>query len=127
MSSLKVLDVKAFVPAQDFETSKRFYSTLGCKLDYESEKLAVYELGGCRFYLQDFNTKEFAEQYMLHFTVEDVESWYQHVLKVLKEFSENEVGNPRLLSPPKAESYGAKVCYVSDPTGVLIHLAQFDA
>ncbi len=28
MSSLKVLDVKAFVPAQDFETSKRFYSAL---------------------------------------------------------------------------------------------------
>ena len=69
MNNLSVLDLKAFVPALDFETSKQFYSALGCDLQYEAEKLAVFELGNCRFYLQDFYVKEFAEQYMLHITV----------------------------------------------------------
>jgi catechol 2,3-dioxygenase-like lactoylglutathione lyase family enzyme len=126
MRNLNVIDLKAFVPALDFETSKRFYSALGCELQHESPKLAVFALGSCRFYLQDFYVKEFAEQYMLHLTVEDVESWYQHVLEVLDNFSANSDGLPRIFSSPKAEAYGAKVCYVSDPTGVLIHIAQFD-
>ena len=127
MNNLSVLDLKAFVPALDFETSKQFYSALGCDLQYEAEKLAVFELGNCRFYLQDFYVKEFAEQYMLHITVEDVESWYRHVLNVLEDFSVNKLGFPKMFSPPKSEPYGAKVCYVSDPTGVLIHIAQLNA
>ncbi len=121
------MDVKAFVPAQDFELSKRFYSVLGCELQYDSEKLAVFEIGQCRFYLQDFYVREFAEQYMLHFTVQDVESWYLHVLKVLEDFPVNTAGLPKVSSPPKTEPYGATVCYLSDPAGVLIHIAQFDA
>lgn len=38
MNNLSVLDLKAFVPALDFETSKQFYSALGCDLQYEAEK-----------------------------------------------------------------------------------------
>jgi hypothetical protein len=127
MSNLNVIDLKAFVPAQNFETSKQFYLALGCELQHEAEKIAVFSLGSSNFYLQDFYLKEFAEQYMLHITVEDVESWYQHVLKVLDQFPTNSDGLPKIFSPPKTEPYGAKVCYVSDPTGVLIHIAQFNA
>jgi len=119
------LDVKAFVPAEDFELSKRFYTLLGCKLQHDSDKLAVFELGQSRFYLQDFYVREFAEQYMLHVSVEDVESWYQHAVNVLADFPVNKSDLPRVLGPPKLEPYGATVCYLLDPTGVLIHIAQF--
>ena len=121
------MDVKAFVPALDFELSKKFYSALGCELQYDGEKLAVFELGHCRFYLQDFYVKEFAEQFMLHFSVEDVDSWYNHVVNILEDFPSNKAGLPKIAGPPKVEPYGATVCYLSDPTGILIHIAQFNA
>ena len=129
MNNLNVLDVKTFVPAKDFEASKQFYSALGCELKYDSEKLAIFELGGFRFYLQDYYVKEYAENFMLHFSVEDVESWYQHVLKILDGFPVSDDDLPRLFGPLKEEPepYNAKVCYLVDPTGVLIHIAQFNA
>ncbi|MFP6806561.1 MAG: glyoxalase [Pseudomonadales bacterium] len=106
--------------------SKRFYTALGCKLEHESEKLATYSLGERRFYLQDFYVKEFVEQYMLHLLVEDVEAWHEHVQKVLADFPSTAASLPKLLGAPKHEPYGATVCYALDPSGVLIHIAQFD-
>ena len=66
---------------------------------------------------------------MLHLTVEDVESWYQHVLKLLEHFPVSDRELPELFSLPREEPepYNAKVCYLVDPTGVLIHIAQFNA
>jgi hypothetical protein len=31
------------------------------------------------------------------------------------------------VAPPKHEDYGARVTYVWDPAGVLLHLAEWDA
>jgi len=128
MSNLNVLDVKAFVPAKDFVLSKRFYLAPGCTLKYDSKGLAIFELSGYRFYLQDYYVKGYADNYMLHFTVEDVESWYQHTLKLLEDFPASDDKLPRLMGSVKEEPapYNAQVCYLVDPTGVLIHIAQFN-
>ena len=128
MNNLNVIDLKPFVPAKYFEVSKRFYLALGCKLQYDSEKLALFELDNCRFYLQDFYAKEYAENFMLHLSVEDADCWYQHVTKLLKDFPVSDAGLPKLMGPIKKEPapYNAKVCYLVDPTSVLIHIAQFN-
>ncbi len=119
--SLAASDVRVFVPARDFSLSKQFYTALGWQLIYEGDGLAVLELAGVRFYLQDYYVKRWAENFMLHISVEDARAWYEHVRGIL------ESGRFPLarVQPPKEEPYGALVTYVWDPAGVLLHFAQF--
>ena len=49
MSNLIVKDVRPFLPAKDFKVSKKFYTALGCTLIYDSDNLALFELGKSRF------------------------------------------------------------------------------
>lgn len=50
MSNLNVLEIKSFVPAQDFTTSKQFYLSLGFELITEFGDVAYLRLGQCAFY-----------------------------------------------------------------------------
>ncbi|GIB26796.1 hypothetical protein VCSRO91_1577 [Vibrio cholerae] len=45
MSNLNVLEIKSFVPAQDFTTSKQFYLSLGFELITEFGDVAYLRLG----------------------------------------------------------------------------------
>jgi len=127
MINLTVQKVRPFLRAKNFLISKEFYKSLGCVLKYDSEKLSLFELGNSQFYLQDDYVKEYAENSMILFSVEDVESWHQHIIQVLADFTEFDDDCPRLLSPPKDEAppYNARVCYLVDPSGILIHIAQY--
>ncbi len=121
MPSLKVSDLRPFIPAKDFALSKQFYASLGWKLKDLDDRLALVQLGDQHFYIQNYYLKEVAENCMLHVTVEDAQAWYLHVSSVLrdKRFHEARV------QPPKQQPYGAIVTFVHDPTGVLLHLCQW--
>ncbi len=58
---------------------------------------------------------------MLHIAVDDAEAWHEHAANVIEDgrFSDCRVDGPR------EEDYGALVTYVWDPSGVLLHFAQF--
>ena len=59
---------------------------------------------------------------MLHVAVDDVEAWYEHVTKA---FADNALARvARISTRIKDEGY-ARVFHVWDPSGVLIHFAQF--
>ncbi len=115
-------DIKHFVPAKDFALSCDFYEAIGWKIAWRGGGLAVLELADCRFYLQDFYVKDWAENSMLHVAVDDAQAWYDHVREILAERS----FDGARVSPPKHEDYGAEVTYVWDPAGVLLHFAQFE-
>ncbi|MGH8290903.1 MAG: hypothetical protein ACREV7_18135 [Steroidobacteraceae bacterium] len=121
MPDLSASDIRPFIPAQSFEESKRFYSSIGWTVKDVAPRLALVELQDGRFYLQDYYLKEFAENAMLHIRVEDARAWYEHVLTVLKD---NRFPAARV-QPPKAQPYGAIVTFVHDPAGVLLHLCQW--
>ena len=53
MSDLETTEIKAFVPARDFELSKQFYQDLGFEVAWSSEDLAYLHHGDCSFLLQD--------------------------------------------------------------------------
>ncbi len=127
MRNLRVKDITQFVPAKDIELSTQFYLKLGCKLNYQLGKLSQFELCGCRFYLQDFYVEEHAENYMMHFSVEDIDSWYQQVLELLEDFPVSNGGSARIITPLHEEASGAKSFQLVDPTSVLITFAQFSA
>ena len=58
---------------------------------------------------------------MMHITVQDSKAWWQHASMVIGASNYKYAR----LKEPKEESYGALVTYVWDPSGVLLHFAQF--
>ena len=47
-----VIDLKAFVPAEDAQLSQRFYTDLGFTLNWSNEQIAEFQIGSFRFLLQ---------------------------------------------------------------------------
>jgi len=116
---MTTIEAKAFVPAQDFDLSKRFYQDLGFELVWSSEDLAYLRHGNSSFLLQNFYDKANAYNFMMHLLVEDVEAWWRHV------------EDQRLASrygvraePPEDRSWGMRDFVIIDPTGVLWRIAQ---
>jgi hypothetical protein len=116
----EVLALRPFVPARDFALSKRFYQALGFSPTHEDEQITILKLGSFSFMLQDFYVKGFAENCMLQLLVRDVTTWWQRVdgPKLVEEFA---VRPPRA---PAMQSWGMKVGFLFDPSGVLWHVAE---
>lgn len=79
MPNLKVTEIKAFVPSKDFELSKQFYKDIGFTMASEGGGIAYFHFGHVSFLLQDFCAESFAENFMMHILVEDVQSWWDNV------------------------------------------------
>jgi hypothetical protein len=121
---MAVEDVRAFVPARDFAQSKAFYEAIGWTPVWtDDDGLALMELGGYRFMLQNFYVKEWAENFMLAIVVADATAWFRRVSDAL---SSGMHGSARV-AEPKVEDWGALVTYVWDPSGVLLHFTQWAA
>jgi hypothetical protein len=119
MSNLGITEIKAFVPAKDFELSKQFYADLGFTMASDGGGIAYFHFNHVSFLLQDFCADSLAENFMMHILVEDVDAWWNHV-------SESAV----------ASKYGVKVTNIEaqpwrmrdfclfDPSGVLWRIGQ---
>ena len=121
MPHLHISDVRPFIPAQDFAVSKAFYEALGWKISWSDEKLALLENDVHSFYLQAYYQKDWAENTMLHITVQDAQACYAQIKPVI---DSGRYPGARV-AEPRTEPYGALVTYVWDPAGVLLHLAQW--
>ena len=123
MPNLAVSNLRPFIPARDFAQSKRFYAALGWETQDIDPRLALVRLAdGQHFYLQDYYLKEFAENTMLHLSVEDAPAWHAQVSSLL---ANGDFGAARVQAPAR-QDYGASVVFLIDPSGVLFHLCQWD-
>ena len=123
MPDLRATDIRAFIPARDFAQSKRFYAALGWDTHDVGPGLALVRLDKRQhFYLQDYYLKEVAENTMLHVTVDNAHDWHTHVAAVLQA---GDFPGARVQAPA-SQPYGATVVFLHDPTGVLLHLCQWD-
>jgi len=111
--------LRPFVPAKDFEISKRFYSDVGFRIEPLGDSVAAMHLGSHSFLLQDYYNEEWAANFMMHMMVDDLDAWWEHVSS-LNMASRYGVRSPRA---PKLESWGLNVAYMFDPAGVLWHIA----
>ena len=78
--NLTAVEIKAFVPASDFELSKQFYLALGFEIPWSSEDLAYVRHGETSFLLQAFNEPTFIKNFQMHMLVENVDDWHGQVL-----------------------------------------------
>jgi catechol 2,3-dioxygenase-like lactoylglutathione lyase family enzyme len=115
-----VESLKIFVPAQDFAVSKRFYQALGFRLDWEEGDVAQLTIGGTHFLLQNHYARAWAENFMMHIRVPDADAWAEHARTALPAagFADTRIEGPR------NESWGFRIAYVWDPSGVLLHFAE---
>jgi catechol 2,3-dioxygenase-like lactoylglutathione lyase family enzyme len=120
MANLNTGDIKPFIGARDFAESRDFYTALGWRANFDNGDLAELELGGFRFFLQNYYQRQWCENTMLHITVEDAEAWYRHVTSLL---AGRTYGAARAKAP-EVQSHGALVTFVWDPAGVLLHFSQ---
>lgn len=110
---------RLFLPAKDFEASKRFYETLGFEKVLDGE-VAIFRIGASSFILQKYFQKEWAENSMMQLMVDDLDAWWTHVasLDLPAKFG---VPAPK---PPATQPWGLRIAYLVDPSGVLWHIAQ---
>lgn len=119
MSTLKAIEIKAFVPARDFDLSKRFYADLGFTIDSMSDDMAYVYVGTSSFLLTKFYQKEHAENFMMHLLVPDVEAWWQQV--VTQRLQERYGAR---VTPPADRPWGLRDFTIVDPTSVLWRIGQ---
>ena len=110
---------RVFMPAKDFELSKRFYEALGFSKVVDGE-VAVFDCGAGGFILQRYYQQDWAENFMMQLLVDDLDAWWVH-LQSLDLPGRFGVQPPR---PPEVAPWGIRLCYVFDPSGVLWHISQ---
>jgi catechol 2,3-dioxygenase-like lactoylglutathione lyase family enzyme len=111
--------IRPFVPAKDFEQSKRFYETLGFEKVLDDE-VAIFNVGSSGFILQNYYQKDWAENFMMQLMVDDLDAWWAHIdgLDLPTKFG---VAPPK---PPAMQPWGLRIAYLFDPSGVLWHVTQ---
>jgi extradiol dioxygenase family protein len=114
-----IRDLKAYVPAKDFELSKRFYSSLGFTMSEGWGGTADFELGGSRFRLQDYYVTEWANNFMMVMGVDDVDAWHRLASEVARD------PDFKTARVAEIEEVGdSRVLHVVDPSGVLLIFVQ---
>lgn len=117
MGNLTTIEIKAFVPAKNFELSKRFYQDLGFAVAWSSNALAYVRHGNTGFLLQEF--PEGIDNFMMHLLVQDVEAWWSHV-------QDQGIGAKYgvMIEPLSDKSWGLRDFAISDPSHVLWRIGQ---
>ena len=81
--NLTIRSMNVYVPAEDFQLSKRFYAELGFEMTEAWGGNVDCRLGNSLFRLQNYFVKGWAENFMLQFVVEDARAWYDHVKPII--------------------------------------------
>jgi hypothetical protein len=116
---MNFLSLQPFVPSgSDFEGSKQLFLELGFAIRWDAGDYVSFERDGCRFILQKFDNKEFAENFMVTVNVSNVEKFW----KMLNEKNLVQKFGIRI-SPPKQMPYG-KESNLIDLAGVCWHFVE---
>lgn len=120
MSEPAVESCRPFLPAKDFERSKRFYEALGFAQELDAPDVAIFRIGASSFLLQRYFQQQWAENSMMQLMVDDLEAWWARI-RALELPARFGVPEPKA---PALQPWGLKVAYLVDPSGVLWHIAQ---
>ena len=115
--NLSTVEIKAFVPAQDFELSMKFYQALGFTLASVFDGIAYLHCGNSSFLLQTFHVREHTENFQMHLLVENVDDWHKQAREVASAFHVK-------LGEPEDRPWAMRDFTLFDPSGVLWRIAQ---
>jgi hypothetical protein len=116
---MKFIALQPFVPSgPDFETSKQLFQELGFSIEWDGGDYVGFKREECKFILQKFDNKEFAENFMISVSVSSVDEYW-------KEVTENEVAKkfPVKIGTPSNKPYGRELNII-DIAGVCWHFVE---
>lgn len=116
---MEIIDLKVYAPAKDFEESKRFYTELGFTLTEAWGGTFDCELGGASFRLQNYYVRDWADNFMMRFEVDDVRAWHEHVKKIV---AAGDYKGVRVMEPEVVGD--TLLLHVVDPSGILLIFLQ---
>jgi len=116
---MKFLSLEPFVPSgSNFEGSKRFFQELGFRINWDAGDYVGFEKDGCKFTLQNFDNKDFAENFMISVGITNAQEFWSEV---------NEKQLPEKfgirLGTPIEQPYGKEVNII-DLAGVCWHFVE---
>ena len=77
---MKFISLEPFVPSgSDFESSKQLFQELGFTITWDAGDYVGFEREGCKFILQKYNNKAFAENFMVSVAVTNVDEFRKEV------------------------------------------------
>lgn len=117
--NLSTIEIKAFIPAKNYQISCEFYQDLGFTLAADYEEVAYFHFGNCSFLLQNFYDPGLANNLMMSLLVEDVDAWYIHVTRsgLVAKY------DVKIVSP-QIQPWQMKDFVLFDPSGVLWRIGQ---
>ena len=113
------LSLEPFIPSgSDFDQSKQLFLELGFRLIWDAADYAGLERDGCKFILQRYDNKEFAENLMINVKVSNAEEFWKFVTerKLEKKFGVR-------ITAPRKQPYGKEVNMI-DLAGVCWHFVE---
>jgi hypothetical protein len=113
------LSLQPFVPSgNNFEGSKQLFQELGFSITWDAGDYIGFEKDGCRFILQKYDNKEFAENFMINVRISNAEEFW-------KEVQEKRLADTFgvRVSPPTKQAYGKEVNLI-DLAGVCWHFVE---
>jgi hypothetical protein len=117
---MKLFSLEPFVPSgADFENSKLLFLELGFSISWDAGDYIGFQKDDCRFILQKFNNKEFAENFMLSVKIDNVDEFRNEVLdkQLPQKFGVR-------ISEITKQPYGREVNLI-DIAGVCWHFVQY--
>ena len=112
-------EIRATVPARDFETAQQFYLDLGFTREFAMGDLAGFTLGRAAFLLQRHAVAQAAHAQHLHLTVDDLDALWS---AVQKQGLAARYGVA--VEPPQTRPWGRRDFSLADPSGVRWTIAQ---
>jgi len=119
---MKFLSLQPFVPSgSNFVSSKQLFLELGFKANWDAGDYVGFERDGCKFILQKYDSKDFAENFMISVAITNADEFWNEV---------NEKQLPKKfgirIKAPTQQSYGKEVNII-DVAGVCWHFVEQDS
>jgi hypothetical protein len=78
---MKFTSLEPFIPSgSNFEASKQFFQELGFKISWNAGDYIGFERDACKFILQKYDNKDFAENLMISVQVDNIEEFRKSVI-----------------------------------------------
>jgi len=116
---MQFLSLEPFVPSgPDMEKAKEFFLAIGFSLSWDGVDYCGFQFGNCKFILQKYDNKEFAENFMISIRVDDINACREKFINsnVKKLFGTR-------FTEIMHQPYGKEVNLI-DPAGVCWHFVE---
>jgi len=116
---MKFLSLEPFVPSgSNFEGSKQLFLELGFTINWDAGDYVGFQRDECRFILQKYENKDFAENFMISVKIDNANEFWQFVTdkKLPEKFGIR-------IARPTQQPYGLEVNLI-DIAGVCWHFVE---